>query len=351
MNEFSTRAVWCVAAGAALWSFRECSIALAPLVRAGFSASAREQRRWRALAAQLLTLEECLRAGVAVDEARWSALSGPASGDATAAFRASLVRIVFGLRERGARLLPTLGRARAMASFQAEELARAQAKSAAPRAQAGLATLALPGFAAVLAVLIPELQSDFWTWAAGVCALGTWGLVGWLWVQHLALAAQWGGMRAAHRPWLHAAPLGAEVFLASLQAGNPPDLAWSEMMTGLRTWAPALAQRLPLGLWEEPAGDAERAGRESELERRIVAWGRSLHQAVHVSLLEGRPCRERAELLVGVLQQEILAAVSRAVELLPTRALLPLFTCMAPALVGLLVWSFWLLLPSLGALE
>jgi hypothetical protein len=58
--------------------------------------------------------------------------------------------------------------------------------------------------------------------------------------------------------------------------------------------------------------------------------------------MEGRPCTERAEAALAALRQELRSAVERELGLLGTRALKPLFACVAPAVFLLLGFGLWL---------
>jgi hypothetical protein len=74
----------------------------------------------------------------------------------------------------------------------------------------------------------------------------------------------------------------------------------------------------------------------------LAELGSSLRKAIQVSLMEGRPCTERAEAALLALSQDLKAQVSRELTLLGTRALKPLFFCVAPALMGLLFTGLFL---------
>lgn len=71
--------------------------------------------------------------------------------------------------------------------------------------------------------------------------------------------------------------------------------------------------------------------------RALAAAGEAIRKSIQVSLLEGRPCTERVESALAALRTEFRAAVDRELTLLGTRALQPLFLCVAPALLGLMI--------------
>jgi hypothetical protein len=70
--------------------------------------------------------------------------------------------------------------------------------------------------------------------------------------------------------------------------------------------------------------------------------GTSIRKVIQVSLMEGRPCTERVESALQALRQDISAQIERELSLLATRALKPLFCCVAPALLGFLAMGLYL---------
>jgi hypothetical protein len=74
----------------------------------------------------------------------------------------------------------------------------------------------------------------------------------------------------------------------------------------------------------------------------IAETGGAIKKAIHVSLMEGRSCMERVEGLLAAFRKDFRAQVERELTLLSTRALKPLFLCVAPALIGLLAIGLFL---------
>ena len=103
----------------------------------------------------------------------------------------------------------------------------------------------------------------------------------------------------------------------------------------------SLAERWGASVWKsaEPGPDQRHS---SAAMRALEEAGASLRKAVQVSLMEGRPCADRVETALACLRQDLRSQVERELGLLGTRALKPLFLCVAPALFMLLGFGFWL---------
>lgn len=300
---------------------------------------ARERAALKRVIALLHELEDTLAAGILPASSRWDALRGlprpwgPLASESLAELRA-----------RGSSLLPTLKRLRALASAHESALAEARAKSAQALAQAFFCSLLVPVFGSALYFLLPSVEERATLWAAlcvGAVALAGAGA---LWMLRLAEAARWGGVPASARPWALAAQCAGERFLSLVRSGNPPDLAWARAHALLQAEAPGLAAIWGASVWSSAEGDAgPGAGAQSPASLRPLAEaGAGLRKAVQTSLMEGRPCTERAEAALEALRQDLRAAAERELQLLGPRSLQPLFACVAPALFGLLGAGLWL---------
>ena len=105
--------------------------------------------------------------------------------------------------------------------------------------------------------------------------------------------------------------------------------------------APALAVQWGSSVWSQPP---VLSGAFAAAARVLIDTGTSLKKAVQLSLMEGRPCTERVEAVLFALRQEMRSQVDRELSLLGTRALKPLFICVAPSVLALLgagVWLAW----------
>jgi hypothetical protein len=152
-------------------------------------------------------------------------------------------------------------------------------------------------------------------------------------------SARWAGIPPNCRGWILSAFCGGERFLALVRSGVPADLAWTRACELMADQAPGLVAEWGSSIWSTPSLASDR-GRSPLTPLREA--GASLKKAVQVSLMEGRPCTERVEGVMYALRQELRARVDRELTLIGTRALKPLFLCVAPALFGLLTLGFWL---------
>ena len=320
-----------------------------------------ERERLRRVQTLLRELEETLASGVVPAPARWEALRAlPAPWGALAH------ESVTELRQQGGAVLPTLQRLRALAVEQDTALVEARARSAQALGQAVACIALVPLFAAALYLVLPAVSERPLLWAAlTACALVL-AAFGAAWILRLAHEARWGGLRGEQRAWLLGAQCAGERFLALLRTGNPPDSAWIRSCEFLARESPALAAAWGASVWAAPegAGSAPGGGRSGahggvaatarpdSAGSALIEAGRELKKAVQVALMEGRACSERVESALAALRVELRARRERELGLLGSRALKPLFLCLAPALLGLLaagVALAWLAQGGAGA--
>jgi hypothetical protein len=337
------------------WLFEGSSVRIAEL-GGGIS---HERLRVRGVMIALQDIEERLGAGLVPESSRWAAL-----GALPAPWGPLAHESVDELRQRGGALMPTLKRLRALAEHQDAALAEARAKTSQAMAQALVCGGLVPAFGSALYFLLPALEERLALWFCA-CALSL-GLAaaGALWMLKLAEAARWGGLPKRSRPWALLCQCAGERFLALVRSGNPPDLAWVRACAMLETAAPALARVWGASLWGDAAekvalsdsaqrsGSPRAAGRSTRGEGALAPLfdaGVALRRAVQVSLMEGSPCAERVESALQALRRDLAAATERELQLLGTRALQPLFICVAPALFLLLACGLWASFAASGA--
>jgi len=280
----------------------------------------------------LREIEETLMAGLVPAADRWESLKTLPNP-----WRDLAVDSLMELRSSGGSLLPTLKRLRNLAEEHHLALADARAKAAQAFAQALACSVLVPILGGALYALLPGVgqSSRLWLLGCGVALILTG--IGSLWLFHMAETARWGGLAVEHRPWVLSSQCAGERFLALVRGGTPPDLAWTKACELLAQGSIGLSLAWGHSVWETP-----RSLFKGLAEQSIVSVGGSIRKAVQVSLMEGRPCVERVETALSALRQEIKAQIDRELSLLATRALKPLFVCVAPALFGLLVFGLWL---------
>jgi hypothetical protein len=295
----------------------------------GFTRKKRELARVTQL---LRELEETLLAGLVPKSQRWEDLKALPEPWGALSYE-SLTH----LRESGGALLPTLRRLRALAEDQVTALIDARTKSSQAFAQAIACASLVPVLGLGLYAVVPGLEQNTKPWLfACICALILSGL-GALWLLQIGEKARWGGLSPQNRVWILGSQCAGERFLAAVRCGTPPDLAWSKAIDFLTPDSRELALAWGRSIWEDRNHSSSNG-----IETAMIAAGASIKKSVQISLMEGRPCTERVESALLSLRKEISSFIERELSLLSTRALKPLFVCVAPALLGLLIFGLWL---------
>jgi len=311
----------------------------------------RHQTELQTVSNILREIEDTLLAGMIPARERWALLQrlpvpwGRLAGESLNELRSS-----------GGSLIPTLRRLRDLAEAQRVALSDARARTSQASGQAFACSMLVPALGTALYLLLPTVQEHAKVWILGCClAIMLTGL-GALWLLHLAEVARWGGLAVKNRTWVLSSQCAGERFLALLRAGTPPDLAWTGALELLAKDSRDLALAWGYSIWE-PArkisqfsgefrgefsgrGSARFKGGAAELA--IIAAGDSIKKSIQVSTMEGRPCVERVENILKSLRQEMKSLVEHELGLLATRALKPLFICVAPSLFALLSFGLWL---------
>ena len=290
----------------------------------------RESRGLQKVAFLLHELQETLEAGLVPTQLRWQELEKLPEPWGQLASQSLLE-----LRAQGGALMPTLKRLRALAEEHLSSLKDAKAKSAQALAQSMVCAALVPVFGSLLYVMLPGVSNRPWVWISG-CALAVLsGILGAFWLLSIAESARWGGLRVHQRSWILAAQCGGERFLSLVRSGVPGDLAWTRAAELLPT---ALASEWGFSVWGNPGSQGQLFGPAQV----ITQMGNAVRKAVQVSLMEGRPCTERVESVLYAFREDVRAQVSRELALVATRALKPLFFCIAPALFGMLIFGLYL---------
>jgi Flp pilus assembly protein TadB len=165
-----------------------------------------------------------------------------------------------------------------------------------------------------------------------------WGVIGYFWMLRMSAQAQWGGLAPEQRAWIFYPAQVGTALVSELQGGVPGDLAWSEVYRRMSLEDRTFAARMGSTLWSAPSVVRSRPGMLEILERAIEDQRRILAHAV----LEGRSSAESLERLLDQVQEEIRGELSRGIRRLGTRALLPLFLCVAPGFFILLAGAILL---------
>ena len=294
----------------------------------------RKQRRDLLSVVQLLRDgEEILLSGLVPDPERWRKL-----GDLPHPWGNLIEHSVTELRSAGASLVPTLKRLRELAEDQRIFLEDAHAKSSLASVQALVCFMLAPSVGFGFYVLIPTLATHAVSWLlACLIAVILMGL-GSVWLFSLAEQARWGGLASEKRVWILSSLCAGERFLALVKVGVPPDLAWAKTCDFMGLEAHSLVLAWGYSIWESPKSTAA----QSDPELLILQLGGMIRKSVQMSLMEGKPCTERVESALFAFRQNLKTQIDRELSLLGAKTLQPLFICVAPALIFLMAFGFWL---------
>lgn len=246
------------------------------------------------------------------------------------------------LRSQGASLLPTLKRFRELALAHEKSLRDAQARASGAMSQAMISAALVPVFGAFLYLLVPGLDERPFIWLAVCFAACASGGVAAAWLLDLSESARWGGLRPDARPWVLESLGFCERLIALLRSGLAPDLAWSRAVGSV---SPDLVVHWGADVWRSVP---EASTPATSLFESVTGLGVRLRRAIQTGLMEGTPCEERLEGVAQGLRTEIRAFQDRELSLLGSRALKPLFLCVAPSVLLLLVIAVWFSFRSSG---
>ncbi|MBC7386735.1 MAG: hypothetical protein H7301_11325 [Cryobacterium sp.] len=281
-------------------------------------------------------LEETLSTGLVPADERWLALKRLEAPWNTLSYDCLTL-----LRSEGAAVVPTLKRFRELARRHFESLQEARARSAQAIAQACVCGSLAPLFAVLLRFLLPEVEASggIWWGATGVALLM--GVVSGAWIWKMAEGARWGGLKLSERTWMLDSLVFGERFLALLRLGRAPDRAWTESV-------PLLPAELLLEWvadpWKTTTGSTDLVAKN--LRQALIQTGIGYKKSMQASLWDGQPCSERIESVISATRAEVRAFQERELQLLPTRALKPLFLLTAPGILALLGFALYLSVSS-----
>lgn len=281
-------------------------------------------------------LEETLASGLVPSDSRWLRLK-----TLEAPWNRLSYDCLSQLRSEGAAVVPTLKRFRELARKHFESLNEARARSAQALAQAAVCGSMAPFFAFLLRVLLPEVEAAGIVWWFATGAAAVLGLLSGFWIWKMAESARWGGLAVSEQSWMLDGLVFGERLLALLRLGRSPDRAWTESIVllpaellaswGADPWNPPRAEKKPVI-----------GGSAANLREALLRSGAAYKKAIQASLWDGQPCAERIESVIDGLRAETRSFQERELQMLPTRALKPLFLLTAPGLLALLGFALFL---------
>lgn len=276
---------------------------------------------------QLQLLQEQLESGLFPDLSQWEQIkTWPDPWG-------EVMRVhVLEMRSRGLSVVPTIRRIKKLATETASAQWEAKSKSAQALGQALVCGSIIPVCSLTLYYLIPGLKAHFWTWILMTVICFLWSGLGALWIIKLADQARWSGLSQELRGSLLDAQVTVEGFTAQVKSGLPADIAWARAVQGFSARYTPLASGWSANIFSTQIRDKKIfPSKEGLAQRRILELGFAIQKAIQLSLMEGRPCNERIELLSDAFRTEWKGNVDRALAQLPNQALKPLFLCIAPA--------------------
>lgn len=279
-------------------------------------------------------LEETLASGLIPAEARWQMLARLETPWNRLAFD-SLTQ----LRSDGGAVIPTLRRFRELARRHFESLGEARAKSSQALAQAVVCGALAPLFSVLLRALLPEVENSGAAWWGVTGIALALGLLSGAWIWKMVEAARWGGLREDEREWMLAVLVFGERLLALLRLGRAPDRAWTEALPLL---PPVLVTAWGSDPWKTERAKDDPVPEAKSLRVALLLTGGVYKKSIQASLWDGQPCTERIESAVEGIRAETRAFQERELQLLPTRALKPLFLLTAPGILAILGFALFL---------
>ncbi len=277
-------------------------------------------------------LEETLASGLIPAEARWAKLRELEAPWNRLAFE-SLTQ----LRSEGAAVIPSLKRFRDLARRHFESLGEARARSSQAMAQAFVCGALAPLFSILLRALLPEVAEAGGAWWIITAVALALGLLSGAWIWKMVEGARWGGLASDEREWMLAVSVFGERLLALLRLGRAPDRAWTEALPML---PPAIVTAWGSDPWKTEGAAAAREPKN--LREALLRSGVGYKKSIQASLWDGQPCSERIESALAAVRAETRAYQERELQLLPTRALKPLFLLTAPGILAILGFALFL---------
>lgn len=282
-------------------------------------------------------LEETLESGLVPQHDRWEALLQLAVPWSTLSYGA-----LAEIRAQGGAMLPTLKRLRSLAEHHQEVLLDARSRSAQALAQTLVCLLLIPVFGLAIYFLLPAVQEEKGLWMMACLGSSILAIVGAVWLMELADQARWAGLTRDQRSWILSSQCAGERLLSVIGSGLPADIAWARAHEWLSRQCPSLSTYWGYSVWEE--GLKRESSLRSPAARSLASVGQAVKGGIQMSLMEGRGCSERIESIFSSLRSEVRSHMNQEISLIPTRALQPMFVCIAPALFflfGLAGWIVW----------
>lgn len=238
------------------------------------------------------------------------------------------------LRASGQPLLPSLKSIRESVLFVNELLKYAETKATPARLQSKVSLFLVGSISLLLYFILETPREHPWIWIfATVISIALGGL-SFAWIEVLIQKIIYNGSQKNSELKWYFSFLFPELFLGGIQLGKALDVVWSESLKELQI----------NGLKDFPKDLLHFWNREeiNKIENFEYERLRELKMMIQNSMLHGTPVKERIILWKNQTQLQFKSELQQRLETLPHRCLMPLYCCVAPAVIGLLVTGLFL---------
>jgi hypothetical protein len=239
-------------------------------------------------------------------------------------------------RDRGAPIVPSLVRMQRLLEEQARWSTDAATKLAPAMGQAALSLLLVPLFALALWALLPGMNDHALAFGTAAAVSMLMGLGAFYWMTEMGEQARFGHLSASRRSWIASSVIALERLNALVMVGEPPDLAWNEVLAELHTREPELALAWGSLVWSDSETLSAQGVTGNPTESILVQLGREVRRLIQTSLIEGQAALERIESVQRSFLLDLRGRIDQDLARLGQRSLKPLFILVMPAIVFLM---------------
>ncbi|MBS1958629.1 MAG: hypothetical protein JST80_04075 [Bdellovibrionales bacterium] len=274
----------------------------------------------------LRSLQDRLESGLIPEKPDWERVRDAVPGPWGSVFFQTLMES----RDRGAPVLPSLARMQRLLEEQIKWTTSATARLAPVTGQAVLSLFLVPLFSAGLWFLLPGVDEQAFIFGSTALIAMMMGLGAFFWMSEMGESARFGQLPSRKRGWIASAIIATERLNALVMVGEPPDLAWNEVLMELQAREPELAQVWGSLVWSESAPAT--TGRNAS-EQILSRLGQEIRRLIQTSLIEGQGTLERIEALQRTWMADLRGRIEQELARLGNQGLKPLFLLVMPAIV------------------
>lgn len=262
-----------------------------------------------------------LESGVVPSEDEWMIIE-----DYQHSFSKRILMIINELRDSGCKILPTLCRFEELLEFQVDLLKNTHVQSSQAISQCIICLFVTPLFSVFLYQIVPFLSGYFWEWCALTSISFFLCFIGFLWIVSLCEKSMWCGLSYSERSYIMEVLVFFEMVISKINSGFCADQSWVEVLEIYKNHLPKFVVFTMSGCHES-----------LKIKTLIQSLFKDAKSSIYYNLMEGKPCVETLVFFAKNFKSEYRALISHQLELLPIRALKPLFICVAPAIILLII--------------